>query len=165
MIIFLQLVVVYIYEEYGVAVSRVATKSSEEPAVLLPLIVMILIPLIYLIRNLSERTFDVMGEDYILNAKAKGIRRLPIIFNHVIRNVLPFLKADLHKILAIMMSNLFIVEYLFNINGLSAFIFNNYSYQFNLTVNTLIALMVVYMLLYLCLTLFIRFLERIFAND
>ncbi|TFB24040.1 ABC transporter permease subunit [Filobacillus milosensis] len=165
MIIFLQIFVVYIYEEYGIALSRVATRSSTEPAILLPLMVMVLIPLIYLIRSLSERSFDIMTEDYILSAKSKGIKKLHIIIHHVIRNILPFLKADLHKVLAIMMSNLFIVEYLFNINGLSAFIFNSYSYQFNLTVNTLFSLTIVYMLLYFCLIIFIKFLERVFAND
>src|SRR5690606_33041650 len=137
LVIFLQLGVVSIYQSTGFRLARVASRSADENAYLLPLITLTLIPAIYLIRTLSERTYDVLSEDYILTAKAKGLKKRVIYINHVIRNVLPFLKADLHKVLAIMMSNLFIVEYLFNIRGITAMLFGGTMYQYNLIVNTL----------------------------
>ncbi|OZU90198.1 hypothetical protein CIL03_03380 [Virgibacillus indicus] len=164
LVLILQLGVVFIYEATGERIARIATRGVGEHAILLPLITLSIVPAIYLIRTLGERTYDVLSEDYILTAKAKGLQKLYIFIQHVIRNVLPYLKADLHKVIAIMMSNIFIVEYLFNINGLSAFLFN-VSYQFDLTVNILISLIVLYLLLYWGVRLFIACLERIFSHD
>ncbi|WP_188455589.1 ABC transporter permease subunit [Virgibacillus oceani] len=165
MVLFLQLGTVYFYQATGHRLARIATRGVDEHAILLPLLTLTIVPAIYLIRSLSERTYDVLTDDYILTAKAKGLQRIYIFVQHVIRNVLPFLKADLHKVIAILMSNLFIVEYLFNISGLAGFLFNTSEYQFNLTTNILITLVVLYLVLYWFIRLFIACLERIFAHD
>jgi peptide/nickel transport system permease protein len=165
LVIFLQLGVVFIYKSTGLKVARVASLSADENAYLLPLITLTIIPAIYLIRTLSERTYDVLSDDYILTAKAKGLKKRYIHIHHVVRNVLPFLKADLHKVLAIMMSNLFIVEYLFNIRGLTTILFDGTLYQYNLTVNTLFALVFLYLIIYWSIRLLILLLERVFAHD
>lgn len=165
LVLFLQMGVVFFYQTTGMHLARVATRGIGEHAILLPLITLSLIPSIYLIRSLSERTYDVLTEDYILTSKAKGLRKIYIFIQHVVRNVLPFLKADLHKVFAILMSNLFIVEYLFNISGLSALLFNSISYQFDFTVNILLVLVLLYIVLYGSARLFIVGLERVFAHD
>ncbi|WP_047985937.1 ABC transporter permease subunit [Ornithinibacillus californiensis] len=165
LVLFLQLGVVAFYQSTGFHIAKVASRSADENAYLLPLITLTLVPTIYIIRTLSERTYDVLSEDYILTAKAKGLRKRFIFIHHVVRNVLPYLKADLHKILAIMMSNLFIVEYLFNIRGITAFIFGGTMYQYNLIVSTLVALVFLYLLIYWTIRLLILLLERVFAHD
>lgn len=165
LVLFLQLATVFYYQTTGERLARIATSGTDDHAILLPIITLTLVPAIYLIRSLSERTYDVLTEEYILTAKAKGLRKIYIFVQHVVRNVLPFLKADLHKVFAIMMSNLFIVEYLFSINGLTALLFGDGEYQFNLTVNTLLAIVLLYILLYWLTRLFIVVLERIFAHD
>jgi peptide/nickel transport system permease protein len=164
LVLFLQLGVVFIYQSTGFKVARVASLSTNDIAIALPLIVLTIVPTIYLIRTLAERTYDVLTEDYILTAKAKGLKRMYIFIHHVVRNVIPFLKADLHKVIAIMMSNLFIVEYLFNIRGITRIIFES-AYQYNLVVNTLFALVILYLLLYWSIRIFIIILERVFAHD
>ncbi|GIO25798.1 ABC transporter permease subunit [Ornithinibacillus bavariensis] len=164
LILFLQLGVVFIYQSTGFKIAKVASRSADENAFLLPLITLTLIPTIYLIRTLSERTYDVLAEDYILSAKAKGLKKRHIYMHHVIRNVLPYLKADLHKVIAIMMSNLFIVEYLFNVRGLTTLLFGGTMYQYNLVVNTLFSLVLLYLLIYWLLRLLILIMERVFAH-
>lgn len=164
LVLFLQIGTVFFYQTTGHRLARIATRGIDEHAILLPLITLTIVPAIYLIRSLGERTYDVLAEDYILTAKAKGLRKVYIFIQHVTRNVLPYLKADLHKVIAIMMSNLFIVEYLFNISGLTSLLFGDI-YQFNLTVNTLLTLVILYVLLYWGVRLFIAGLERIFAYD
>ncbi|WP_190279489.1 ABC transporter permease subunit [Ornithinibacillus gellani] len=165
LVLFLQIAVVSVYQSTGWKVARVASKGVHDHAILLPLITLAIIPTIYLIRTLSERAYDVMGEDYILTAKAKGLTKWYIYIQHVVRNVLPFLKADLHKVASIMISNLFIVEYLYNVNGLTKLLFASTGYQFNLTVNALLAFIGLYIVMYAVLRLFIGCLERIFAYD
>jgi peptide/nickel transport system permease protein len=164
LVLFLQLGVVFIYQSTGLKIARIASRSADENAFLLPLITLTLIPTIYLIRTLSERTYDVLAEDYILTAKAKGLKKRFIYIHHVIRNVLPYLKADLHKVLAIMMSNLFVVEYLFNIRGLTALLFGGTMYQYNLVVNTLFSLVILYLIIFWSTRLVIFVLERVFAH-
>ncbi|SFB06640.1 peptide/nickel transport system permease protein [Lentibacillus halodurans] len=163
LILFLQMGAVFIFQSTGVHVARVASSSIDNPAILLPIMTLLTIPAIYLIRTLSERTYEVLTEDYILMAKSKGINKLTIFFQHVIRNVLPYLKADLHKMMAIMMGNLFIVEYLFNIPGVTRLVFNDSAYQFNLTVNGLLTFVVLYLMLYWSIRGFVYGLERVFA--
>ena len=165
LVLLLQLGVVFIYQSAGFKIARVASRSADENAYLLPLITLTLIPAIYLIRTLSERTYDVLAEDYILTAKAKGLKKRFIYIHHVIRNVLPFLTADLHKVLAIMMSNLFIVEYLFNIRGLTALVFGGTMYQYPFIVNTLFALAFLYGIVYWVIRFLILVLKRVFAHD
>src|SRR5699024_12321256 len=94
-----------------------------------------IIPSMYLTRTLTERTYDVLTEDYILMAKSKGIKRRGIFTQHVIRNVIPYLKADLHKMHGIGMGNLFLVEFLFNIRGLTLLVYRVPIFQFYLSVN------------------------------
>ncbi|WP_330948981.1 ABC transporter permease subunit [Virgibacillus sp. MG-45] len=164
-ILFLQLGVVWVYQSTGFHIARVASRGADEHALLLPLITLIIVPTIYLIRTLSEATAYVLTEDYILTAKAKGFSVFYIFMQHAVRNILPYLKADLHKVIAIMMSNLFIVEYLFNISGLTSLLFTKDGYQYNLTVNTLLTMVIMYVLLYWSIRLFIVILERIFSYE
>lgn len=164
----LQLFVVFIYQKTGVRLAQVASLSTEDPAILLPLITLILIPLIYIVRTLNERTQDVLREDYILTAISKGLKKKSIYLYHVTTNVTPFFKADLHKILAIMISNLFIVEYLFNTGGITALLFQHqmkFGYQYNLVIFCFLALFILYVILYFFLKLLILLVERILRHD
>ncbi|MFD2045378.1 ABC transporter permease subunit [Ornithinibacillus salinisoli] len=166
LVLILQLSVVSINQAIGFTLISVASLSTESKAFLLPLITMTLVPAIYLIRTLSERTYDVLSEEYILTAKAKGLKKRYIYIHHVIRNVIPYLKADLHKVTSIMMSNLFIVEYLFNIRGVTRILFgSDTAYQYNLAVNTLVSLVLLYLLIYWCIRFMIMVLERVFTHE
>lgn len=162
-ILFLQMGVVFLYKATGVSIAKVASRSFAEPAILLPILTLTIIPSMYLTRTLTERTYDVLTEDYILVAKSKGIKRSGIFTQHVIRNVIPYLKADLHKMLAIVMGNLFIVEFLFNIRGVTSLVFSESIYQFNLTVNGLLTFVVLYFVLYWSIRVFVYGVERMFA--
>ncbi|HEX7065966.1 MAG TPA: ABC transporter permease subunit [Bacillales bacterium] len=165
LVLLLQLAVVSVYQSTGIHVAKVASSSTDNPAILLPIITLSVIPVIYLIRTLSEQTFEVLTEDYILTAKSKGISRLSIYIQHVFRNIIPSLKADLHKIAAIMMGNLFIVEYLYNTRGVTGLMFIEGDYQYNLIVNGLLTLVILYLFFYWSMRLFVFGLERIFAYE
>lgn len=163
LIILLQLLVILIYKSTGIRVAKVAS-TFNEPAVLLPLLTISLIPAIYLINSLSQRTYQIMTEDYVLTARARGLNKLYIYVQHIFRNLLPFLKADLYKVTSIMMGNLFIVEYLYNLPGMTRLLFT-YGHQFNLIVNTLFVLAVMYVVFLWGMKLFVSGLERVFIYD
>ncbi|KQL19758.1 peptide ABC transporter permease [Cytobacillus solani] len=167
LVLLLQLLITYIYKKTGVKVLKVASLSMDDPAIFLPIFTLSILPLFYLIRTLNDKTYEVLTEDYILTAKAKGLTKRYIYLNHVISNVLPFLKADLYKIVGISLSNLFIIEYLYNTRGLTEILFeypNNFGYQYNLVVITLLSFFVLYIVTLLTIILFIFLVERIFIN-
>lgn len=167
LVLLLQLLVTYIYKKTGVKVLKVASFSMDDPAIFLPIFTLSILPLFYLIRTLNNKTYEVLTEDYILTAKAKGLTKRYIYMNHVTSNVLPFLKADLYKIVGIPLSNLFIIEYLYNTRGLTEILFEypeNFGYQYNLVVITLLSFFVLYIGTLFTIKLFIFLIERIFIN-
>lgn len=167
-VLLLQFGVVLIAKETGVVLFEVATLNSDEPAVMLPLIAMIIIPANYMIRNVAMQMNLTLKEDYIGNAKARGLGRAYIIFFHALPNVLPFIKGDLHKLMGIILGNLFIVEYLFNNNGISMLIFsnafNNNGYQYDIVVNGLLTFLVLYGVGYAVIRAFIFALGKVFLR-
>jgi peptide/nickel transport system permease protein len=167
-VLLLQLLVVSIYIHTGIKVAKVASISISEPALLLPILTIVIIPLFYIVRTLNERTHEVLTEDYILTAKAKGLSKKYIYLFHVTANVIPFFKADLHKITGIMISNLFIVEYLYNLRGITTLLFQHqikFGYQYNLVVICFLALFFLYLAVYYTLKLLITITERVLSYD
>lgn len=167
LVLMLQITVVYVNKNLGVKTFKVASSSIDDPAIFLPIITLIIIPTIYLVRSLSETTSEISAEDYILLAKSKGLGKTYIYLFHVTTNVLPFLKADLHKILSIMIGNLFIVEYLYNTRGLASFIFlhsSKFGYQYNLVIICLLSLFVLYLICYYSLRFLLAAVERWLAK-
>jgi peptide/nickel transport system permease protein len=163
LVLIIQLTVVYLNKSTGVRMVKIASTSIYEPAIVLPIFTLTIIPVFYLVRSLSEITSDVSAEDYILTAKSKGLGKIHIYIYHVTSNVLPFLKADLHKVLGIMIGNLFIIEYLYNTRGITALMFQLQimaGYQFNLTVMCIFSLVILYFACYYTLRLFIVAVER-----
>ncbi|MGN7399745.1 ABC transporter permease subunit [Cytobacillus praedii] len=167
LVLMLQIAVVYVNKNLGVKTFKVASSSIDDPAIFLPILTLIIIPAIYLVRSLSEATSEITAEDYILLAKSKGLSKKYIYFFHVTTNVLPFLKADLHKVLSIMIGNLFIVEYLYNTRGLTSLIFLHsikFGYQYNLVIICLLSLFILYLFCYHSLRLLLAAAERRLAK-
>jgi len=167
-IILLQFLIVFIYSKTDWLVFEVASTSRDDPAIGLPLISAIIIPANYMLRNVAMHMGHTLSEDYISYAKARGLGKTYIVFFHALPNVLPYVKADLHKFMGIMFGNLFIFEYLYNISGLSMMVFNNAfadeGYQYSLVVNGVVALLVLYLIVYAWQRLLLYGIEKVFAR-
>lgn len=166
LILLLQMLVVYILQTTGVKVAKVATFRMDNPAIALPLISLFILPFVYLVRSLSQNTFDVLTESYIRTAISKGLNKRQIYLYHVTTNVIPLLKADLHKVVSIMIGSLFIVEYMYNNKGLTSMLFPMVNgYQYNLIVLCFISFFILYVSLYFSLKLFVILFERILTYE
>ncbi|MGD6901373.1 peptide ABC transporter permease [Bacillus infantis] len=164
LVLMLQLSVTYIYKQTGMRVAKVASLSLEEPAILLPVLTLTILPLLYLVRSLNDRTFEVASEDYILTAVSKGLTKRQIYLYHVTSNVLPFLKADIYKIVGITTANLFIIEHLYNTRGLTEILFEypvNFGYQYNLVVISLLSFFILYIAVLFTMKLIIFGVEKV----
>lgn len=72
-------------------------------------------------RYMRANCLDVLNQDYIMAAKAKGLSRLQIIKKHVIRNAILPIITLIGPQLARMFGGVFVVETIFSIPGLGAY--------------------------------------------
>lgn len=94
-----------------------------------PMMVVAIAPTIYLFKSVALKYYDVSGEDYIRTAVAKGFGTNYINVHHVFKNIEPFIFAEMPKVVSLTVGNLFIVEYLLNVSGITKFIFQSTNMQ------------------------------------
>jgi peptide/nickel transport system permease protein len=177
----LQLLVVFIFQQTGWLVAEVNT-TVFGTAYLLPFLTLCYLPFTYMMRMVALQGYKVLTEDYILTAKSKGLKKWTIYARHVLRNVLPVIKADLFRIASIMTGNLVVIEYLFNSPGITRFLIPsldrnlelktalvyqkpNLFNQYPVMVNSLWSLILIFFITYGSMRLAMFGLERGFAND
>jgi oligopeptide transport system permease protein len=69
-------------------------------------------------RYMRANTLDVIGQDYVLTAKAKGVSKLALVWKHIIRNaILPAITVLGPQIGGIFVGS-FVIEGIFSIPGL-----------------------------------------------
>ncbi|MFF0827483.1 ABC transporter permease subunit [Brevibacillus sp. NPDC003359] len=142
---------------------RIITLSpvSDSESTWFPITLLAIGPTIFLMKVVSLKYVQIGGEDYIKTALAKGMGIWHVLIHHVYKNIKPFLIADLKKTIAITVANLFIVEYLLNVVGLTRFIFSkDGGYEFNAAVMGLLGIILLSILVYLLIRLILYVIER-----
>ena len=84
----------------------------------LPVILLAIPPTAYIARLSRTYMLEVLQQDYIRTARAKGLRRRLVVYRHALRNTLVPLLTTVGIILGGLLSGTFVVETLFNIPGL-----------------------------------------------
>ncbi|KGP72786.1 ABC transporter permease [Pontibacillus yanchengensis] len=95
----------------------VATWSSWSHTVL-PSVSLAMMPMAYIARLMRSSMLEVLGQDYINTARAKGIAKHMIIFKHAIRNAILPVVTVLGIITANLVTGSFIIEQIFGIPGM-----------------------------------------------
>ncbi len=162
LVLFLQLIVISLNKTIGFKLINIASSGNEE-ALLLPIISMTIIPMVYLIKEVISDTSIIITEEYMRTAVSKGLTRIIIIKHHVLSNLIPIVKTDLIKILSISIGNLFIVEYLFNIRGLTSFMFN--WNQYVVWISGFILLAVMFLTIYYILSITLIVFRRLIVGE
>lgn len=127
-----------------------------------PMTLLAIGPTIFLMKVVSLKYAQIGGEDYIKTVLAKGMGIWHVLIHHVYKNIKPFLIADLKKTIAITVANLFIVEYLLNVVGLTRFIFSKGGgYQFNAAVMGLLGIILLSLLVYVLIRAALYLFERV----
>lgn len=86
--------------------------------IVLPLIVLVIPPTAYIARLTRTYMLEVLNQDYIRTARAKGLRDRLVIWRHALRNTLVPLLTTVGIIFGGLLSGTFVVETIFNIPGL-----------------------------------------------
>ena len=85
---------------------------------IMPVIALSLYPTCYIARLMRSSMLDVIGQDYMRTARAKGVSTFKSIFKHALRNAILPVVTYLGPLLASLMTGSFIIEKIFTIPGL-----------------------------------------------
>jgi len=91
--------------------------------ILLPAFVLSLTGIATYSRILRTETLDVLGQDYVRTAHAKGLRERTVLFVHALRNALIPMVTALGGILAVLVGGALVIEQVFSWPGLGRFTF------------------------------------------
>ncbi|MCT4630398.1 ABC transporter permease [Winogradskyella sp.] len=91
---------------------------------ILPAIVLGIRPLAVVIQLMRNSLLEVMGQDYIRTARAKGLSEFQVIKNHAVKNALNPVVTAISGWFASMLAGAVFVEYIFGWNGLGKEIVN-----------------------------------------
>ncbi len=86
--------------------------------VVLPVISLGSLPAAYIARITRASMLDVMHQDYVRTARAKGLRERMIVMRHIVRNALIPVLTLIGPIAAGLLTGSFVIEFFFNIPGI-----------------------------------------------
>jgi oligopeptide transport system permease protein len=84
----------------------------------LPALALSLAPMAYIARLTRASMLDVLGADYVRTARAKGLSTAAVVWKHALRNAFLPVLSYLGPAAAATLTGSFVVEKVFNINGL-----------------------------------------------
>ncbi len=116
------------------------------PSYVLPVIALALYPMAYITRLTKSSMLDVLGQDYIRTARAKGVREWLVIFKHALRNALIPVITYVGPMTAYILTGSMVVETVFTVGGLGTkFVssINNQDYPMIMAVTIFLAVLMV----------------------
>lgn len=84
----------------------------------MPVMALSFYPTAYIMRLMRSSMLDVLGQDYMRTAKAKGLAGFKILFKHALRNAILPVITYVGPLLAYTVTGSFVVEKIFTIPGL-----------------------------------------------
>ena len=104
---------------FGVKLQLFPTVGLNEwKAYIMPVTALAIYPTSYITRLMRSSLLDVMGQDYMRTARAKGVSGFKILFKHALRNAILPVITYVGPMLAYLMTGSFVVEKIFTIPGL-----------------------------------------------
>ncbi|MBQ6540342.1 MAG: ABC transporter permease [Oscillospiraceae bacterium] len=102
----------------SVKLGLLPANGSTAAGLILPVITLALYPMAYITRLTRSSMLDVLGQDYIRTAKAKGVSGRRIIFGHALKNSLIPVLTYLGPMLAGIVTGSLVVEQIFAVPGI-----------------------------------------------
>lgn len=91
----------------------------------LPMLTLALRPLSIIARLTRSSMLDVLGQDYVRTARAKGVSEWKVIIKHALRNAMNPVLTTISAWLAALLGGTFFIEYIFNWPGIGLLAINS----------------------------------------
>ncbi len=88
---------------------------------ILPMVALGMLPAAYIARITRASMLDVLNQDYVRTARAKGLSEWAVIIRHTVRNALVPILTVLGPIFAVLVTGSFVIETTFAINGVGRY--------------------------------------------
>ena len=126
---------------FALVLRLVPANGAMEGGLILPIVTLALYPTAYITRLTRSSMLDVLGQDYIRTARAKGVSQVKIIFGHALKNSLIPVITYLGPMLAYIVTGSLVVEQIFAVNGIGrAFVSSITNRDYPLIMGTTIVL-------------------------
>ena len=103
---------------FAIKLAVLPANGSTAPGLVLPIVTLSLYPMAYITRLTRSSMLDVLGQDYIRTAKAKGVSGVKIIFGHALKNSLIPVITYFGPMLAYIVTGSLVVEQIFAVPGI-----------------------------------------------
>ncbi len=110
---------------FGLYLKWFPTLGSMPGGTILPTFSLSLYPMAYITRLQRSSMLDVLGQDYIRTARAKGVKRSLIIFKHALKNALSPVVTYAGPMMAYILTGSMVVENIFSVPGLGRLFVNS----------------------------------------
>ena len=126
---------------FSIKLAILPANGSTTEGLILPVITLALYPTAYITRLTRSSMLDVLGQDYIRTAKAKGVPGKRIIFGHALKNSLIPVITYFGPMLAYIVTGSLVVEQIFAVPGIGrAFVNSIINRDYPLIMGTTIVL-------------------------
>jgi oligopeptide transport system permease protein len=103
---------------FAVKLQWLPANGAAAGGLILPVITLALYPTAHITRLTRSSMLDVLGQDYIRTAKAKGVSKFKIIFGHALKNALIPVITYFGPMLAYIVTGSLVVEKIFAVPGI-----------------------------------------------
>ncbi len=110
---------------FGVWWQILPTRGDAAGGFVMPVISLMLYPMAYIIRLMRSSMLDVLSQDYIRTANAKGVSKSLVIFKHAMKNALTPIVTYTGPMLAYIITGSIVVEKIFSVAGLGKYFVNS----------------------------------------
>ena len=103
---------------FAIVLKILPANGETAKGLILPVVTLALYPTAYITRLTRSSMLDVLGQDYIVTAKAKGVPKFKIIFGHALKNALIPVITYFGPMLAYIVTGSLVVEQIFAVPGI-----------------------------------------------
>ncbi len=126
---------------FAIKLHMFPANGTTAAGLVLPVVTLMLYPMSYITRLTRSSMLDVLGQDYIRTAKAKGVSKWRIIFGHALKNALTPVITYFGPMLAYIVTGSLVVEQIFAVPGIGrAFVQSIINRDYTLIMGTTIVL-------------------------
>jgi peptide/nickel transport system permease protein len=127
---------------------------------ILPMLTLALRPLSIIARLTRSSMLDVMGQDYVRTARAKGVSGWRVVIRHALRNALNPVITTISAWLAALLGGTFFIEYIFNWPGIGLLAINSIlSLDFPMIQGTVLFTAVIFIIINMIVDIIYAFLD------
>ena len=123
-------------------------RATQPGGLVLPVISLSFYPMAYITRLERSSMLDVLGQDYIRTARAKGVKDSKVIFKHALKNALNPVITYAGPMMAYILTGSMVVENVFSVPGLGRLFVNSMlrtDYMMIMGVTIFLAFMIILM--------------------